>query len=176
MKEKWKVFGEGNYAVSNKGRVRRETPGSKTWVGKIMKIGHNKKGYPGVQLYVNGKNTCYFVHKLVAQEFIGPRPKGKQVNHKDLNKKNNDYRNLEYKSGLGNIRHAIKNGVKWGSAARDTHGENNPFVKLSWEIVRKMRKLDVTNKYTQQEIADKFNLSQAVVWPILAHRTWKEIQ
>jgi hypothetical protein len=175
MKEIWKEFGDGSYEISDHGKVRRAKPGSNTYVGKMIKLGRTHKGYVAVQLYVDGKNKCYFVHKLVAAAFIGPRPKGLQINHKDLKKVNNYYKNLEYKTGIKNIKHALKHGAKFGAAGRDTHGENNPSAKLNWDMVRKIRKLDVTNKYTQQELAEKFNLTQATIWPILVHKTWKEL-
>jgi hypothetical protein len=45
---------------------------------------------------VNLSKRQKLVHRLVAEAFIGPCPTGKQVNHKDGVKANNNLENLEY--------------------------------------------------------------------------------
>jgi hypothetical protein len=66
------------------------------------------------------------VHGLVAETFIGPRPNGAQVNHKDGNKRNNAVCNLEYVTASQNIQHAYDTGLK-----RSRRGAQNPNAKLS---------------------------------------------
>ena len=44
-------------------------------------------------------------HRLVAQTFLGPVPKGKEVNHKDGDKHNNTLANLEYMTRQQNLIH-----------------------------------------------------------------------
>lgn len=52
------------------------------------------------------------VHRLVAVTFIGPPPEGKPwVNHKDGNKKNNHFLNLEWTSPSENIQHKYDTGL-----------------------------------------------------------------
>lgn len=43
-----------------------------------------------------GVRGGFYIHQLVAQVFIGPRPVGKEINHIDGDKYNNHYTNLEY--------------------------------------------------------------------------------
>ena len=50
------------------------------------------------------------VHSLVALAFIGPRPEGMEVNHKDCDKQNNALNNLEYVTHGENQRHAAQMG------------------------------------------------------------------
>lgn len=45
---------------------------------------------------VGTKGRAYPVHILVAYAFIGPRPEGYDVNHKDHNHDNNEIFNIEY--------------------------------------------------------------------------------
>lgn len=47
-----------------------------------------------------------YVHRLVAESFIGPIPSGHVVNHKDGNKKNNYLNNIEIISQRDNCIHA----------------------------------------------------------------------
>jgi hypothetical protein len=102
--EKWKpVAGyEGFYEVSSLGRIRR----SKS--GYILRLSPIKKGYLTVRLNRFGKAKSFLVHGLVAKAFIGERPAGYQVNHKDLLKSNNAVSNLEYLTGRENVRHFLR--------------------------------------------------------------------
>jgi hypothetical protein len=58
------------------------------------------------------------VHNLVAETFIGKKPFGSQVNHKDGNKGNNTPENLEYISQKENLRHAFRTGLMKNSGRR----------------------------------------------------------
>lgn len=102
--EEWKdIKGfEGLYRISNFGRVYSVR------AGKVMRPFDNG-GYYRVHLCKNGKSVKKLVHVLVAQHFIGEKPfDGAQVNHKDLNKKNNHVENLEWVDGRENVQHCIK--------------------------------------------------------------------
>lgn len=88
---KWElVQGFENYSVSNTGMVRN----NKT--GRIMKQLNQAKGYHGVNLRSHGKTTKLSTHRLVAIAFL-PNPNNyPMVNHKDENKQNNVYTNIEW--------------------------------------------------------------------------------
>ena len=81
--EMWKPIPELlGYSVSNKGRIRKDS------TGQIMVLSKNG-GYVRITITKH-------VHRLVAQAFI-PNPEGKPiVHHKDHNKLNNIYSNLEW--------------------------------------------------------------------------------
>lgn len=78
------------YDVFEDGRIRH----SKS--GKFLKPYPNSKGYLRVSLSSHGKQRSVFVHKLVAEAFLGPRPPGYVVGHKDSNRANAHVKNLEY--------------------------------------------------------------------------------
>jgi hypothetical protein len=48
---------------------------------------------------------------LVAENFIGKRPKGYEINHKDGKKSNNRLNNLEWVTPKENYHHAVKLGL-----------------------------------------------------------------
>ena len=121
MKEIWKPFLNGYYEISNKGRVCSTRFNNR--IIKQHKYGH---GYRCVTTCVAYEMHTYQVHRLVAKYFIGPCPKGKEVNHKDLDKTNNYVTNLEYKTHKKNVRHAIENGVKFGAS-------NSKFFRKDWK-------------------------------------------
>lgn len=111
MTEEWRPLDCGNYAVSNAGRVKRLTPGRRTEPGRLMCAGIAKNGYPTVSLTRAGKVSRVYVHHLVAAAFLGPRPPGSVINHKDGDKTNGRDANLEYVSQQGNMRHAASTGL-----------------------------------------------------------------
>lgn len=77
--------------------------------GRLLAANLNMAGYPRVtiKLPVTRKPKHLFVHHLVAEAFIGPRPEGAQVNHKDLNRQNPRAENLEYLTVAQNILHGM---------------------------------------------------------------------
>lgn len=101
--EIWKDIEEfkGQYQISSWGRVRNKD-------GYILKPYVNQKGYIRISLQRGRKSIKRRVHRLVAQAFI-PNPMNlPQVNHKDGNKQNNSYTNLEWITNSDNMRHAME--------------------------------------------------------------------
>lgn len=60
------------------------------------KCGHAKDYYLCVSLVREDKTVLKTVHSLVAEAFLGPRPEGMVIDHKDGNSFNNHYTNLRY--------------------------------------------------------------------------------
>lgn len=97
MCEEWRSIFDGDYIVSNYGRVA-----SLRYV--VLKPNYAVKGYARVRIH--GKR--YLVHRLVGEAFI-PNPEGKpQINHIDMDKKNNHVDNLEWVTALENNQHAAQ--------------------------------------------------------------------
>lgn len=133
QEEIWKVIPEfPDYAVSSHGNVKRITACHGTRPGKIAKP-RTLRGYSTVRVRKDNKYHSRGVHSLVAMAFIGPRPHGMVVNHKDTNKANNHFSNLEYCTQYENVHHAISNGL-------DSKGEKHGFAKLTWNDVNEARK------------------------------------
>lgn len=124
MQETWKpVVGyEAEYEVSNTGLVRRSGKAHKTGkgrgggarIGRLVSMHVTRFGYHHVQLWRHGKPKMKLVHRLVAEAFIGTRPDGQVINHKDGCKTNNVPENLEYVTSSQNNKHAYKTGLKKG--------------------------------------------------------------
>jgi hypothetical protein len=64
----------------------------------------------------NNDRKYFLIHRLVAQTFI-PNPENKpEVNHKDGNKHNCYYKNLEWVTPSENKQHAFDTGLKYPTA------------------------------------------------------------
>jgi hypothetical protein len=107
--EIWKDIPELNkkYQCSNYGRVRRINKDPRCVKYKCLKLQTNKRsGY-----YYANPTTTYrkMVHRIVAELFLENTYNKKCVNHKDLNKKNNNADNLEWVTYSENSQHAQAN-------------------------------------------------------------------
>ena len=97
--EEWKVINESdNYEISNLGRFRNNKK-------RILKLNINKRGYYYCNISINGKVSKIKIHRLVAIHFCNNYKNKNTVNHKDKNKLNNIYTNLEWLTRKENIRH-----------------------------------------------------------------------
>lgn len=114
--ERWRpvVWYAGLYEVSDFGNVRSVPHPSlgRMITGKVLRPAMMTNGYLGVSLSKSkGRLTCR-VHVLVAEAWIGLCPRGRQMNHKDLDKTNNHLTNLEWVTPQQNSVHALDNGVQ----------------------------------------------------------------
>jgi len=115
MIEKWlpvKDY-EGVYEVSDLGRIRRiETQ-------HILHARKGSTGYRSVHFKYKGRNKQRLIHHVVMEAFVGPRPEGMVVNHKDHDKTHNALSNLEYLTYSDNNRYSVR------------RGDRHPFSKFS---------------------------------------------
>ena len=102
-KEVWKdIIGyEGLYQVSNLGRVKSLNY-KRTGQSRILKPSTNN-GYKQVILHKDGHQYTYTVHSLVMKAFVGERPEGMDIDHKDSVRFNNRLENLRYVSSKENV-------------------------------------------------------------------------
>lgn len=102
--EEWRAIAgyEGLYEVSNLGRVcslpRLDMRGHRL-PGRLMQPSEPPlQTHYRLRLYRDGRGSTKLVHKLVAEAFIGPCPRGMEVRHGDGNYLNNRASNLSYAS------------------------------------------------------------------------------
>ena len=168
--EEWKLISDfPDYMISDLGRVMRITQSKGTsqaitYPGKILKAHKNGPGYLFVGLVKDGKSHLKEIHKLVTEAFLGPCPKGKEVNHKDGIRKHNELDNLEYLTRSENQRHAYNIGLR---ARGSEHWSAKLIESDIFEIIR-MRKQGIS----QYRIADRFNVSRESIRDILLGRNW----
>lgn len=168
MIEEWHdVVGyEGVYSVSSLGRVRRDSGSNGTWAGKILKPGRGRHGRLMVVLHWSGKRWPVSVHRLVAIAFLGPRPSGLHINHKDYDYLNNSVSNLEYVTASYNMRHAYDNG-KVGPA-----GERHGLAVLTDKAVAAIRK----SSLSLSRLANIHGASVAAISLARNRKTWKHVK
>jgi len=151
MNEEWKpIDGFPGYEVSNLGRVksvRRLYRRSDTimegaiWNGYI-KVSLTDKPYHFVQKYV---------HILVLEAFVGPKPEGAHAHHKNGKRNENSLDNLEW-------------------LHRETHHKLHGLGYLSDETCDSIRSSYEAGGITQRELAKKYGVSQSTINYVLNRR------
>ena len=148
-KEKWKYIKgfHRKYKISSYGNVYSCVS------GRMLTWKNRPAGYASVTLgRVNGKPYCVTVHKLVAEAFLGPRPDGMYVCHKDSNPLNNYVGNLYYGGQRSNMIDAFKTDL----------GGKHSVRKLSDEdVIEIKRRLSLGEKQTT--LAEEFNVDNAII-------------
>lgn len=172
----WKdVVGyEGLYKVSDKGQilsvkrlVRRGQDGQRTVRERLLKTTIAKNGYHHIHLCKQGKIVGWLVHRLVLLAFVGRCPHGMEACHHDGNPSNNSRENLYWGTRLQNCQDTIRHG-------RTTVGERNAQAKITWAIVRQIRRLYQPRKVTQKQLAHMFQISRENVSQITLNKAWRE--
>lgn len=162
------------YSVSSEGRVRSEPTASTTsgrQRGRVLSPTANRKGYLVFRVCLSGGVRWQTrVHQVVAAAFIGARPDGMQVNHKDGDKRNNRPDNLEYATCLDNIRHCWANGLHTADHCR---GTLNNKAKLSEDDVRTIRAIYPAKSLRQ--LASMFGVSVQNIACIVKRKTWAHV-
>lgn len=111
--------------------------------GKVLKC-NLVSGYAAVSLSRNDIAVKRYVHELVLETFVGPRPEGHQVRHHP----NPDRRNNK----LSNLR--------WGTPAQNVGNHLGRYLTDSdVEEVHRLRNKGML----QQDIADRFGCTQGYI-------------
>lgn len=160
MKEGWKEIEgfEGVYSISNLGRVRsfprKVKFGSQKRMteDRVLKSSDNGRGYKYVTLSYKGVAVREYVHRLVAKHFLEKGKDRAQVNHKNGDKSDNTYNNLEWVTQEENEEHAVVNGLIGGTESQLTLLKMNMIIDLL-----------KSENYTIAEIEGVFGVSKTVI-------------
>ena len=155
------------YFVSADGRVFRELKGNVKDNGYIyVKLSKGSR-YEG-QHTGERQQKMHFVHRLVAETWIGPDPGGCDVDHGDGVRSNNHVGNLEWCTRAENLARARRN----GRAAKA--GEKNPHAKLTKDEVLLIRACAYAGE-SNVSIAKTFDVSSSLVSMIVNRKIWTHI-
>lgn len=132
--------------------------------GKMLKPSKTYDGYLSVCLQVHTVKKTKLVHRLVAGRFVENADNKPSINHKDCNKRNNHFKNLEWCTAKENSAHALKNG-------RCPSGENHPGAKVTKADVVEIRRLR-SQAIPIKTIARSYDVSEQNIRDIANYKTW----
>jgi hypothetical protein len=167
-REEWRpVVGyEGLYEVSNLGRIKGIKLSPEFPEARILKPSKQRAGYLTVSLSDWPSQKTRMIHQLVAESFLGKRPIGKQINHKDGVKAHNELRNLEYITVQENQNHALRLGLS-------VNGEHHHWSKLTARDVLEIRA--VASYVTRRKLMELYGISKSMVGCILRREAWRHL-
>jgi hypothetical protein len=180
----------GRYRVSDYGRIKsvgwwvfsdiRDKQGNvittrRTWLPGIMrKPTVSTKGRLMVLMReLNNTVRNRYLHQLVLEAFVGPRPKGMVVRHfPDRNPTNNKLENLCWGTKAENVADMRIHGTIKLMGRR---GEKHNLAKLTWIEVRAIRQLSLEG-WSLARLTAKYKgvISRSNLWLIITGKTWKE--
>jgi hypothetical protein len=166
MSERWKAVPgyEGMYEVSDLGRVRslRNNKG-------LLTLLHGPGGYRIVGLSVNGKPIKVYVHALVLEAFVGPRPRGGVTRHfPDRDRTNNKLINLSWGTHADNQKDRDIHGT-------DQRGSKNKGAKLNEDQVVYLRGIEHWSRGLASSLARRFGVTPAVISDIKHKKRWTHV-
>lgn len=143
---------EGRYQASNQGRVRSlsrkvteknpytNKPFIRTVKGRILKPArYAKSGHVSVVLG-HGENGSP-IHQLVMLAFVGSKPNGKEVLHRNGDPTDNRLTNLHYGSRSENIIDVYYQGKKWRKLSVDD------VINIRQELLRGVSCKELAQRY-----------------------------
>lgn len=166
----------GRYSVSNYGRVRSNRQkytfksGSKMVTryikDNIMSLKINRYSQIGLRHPKTGIKRFFLVHRLVMLHFKPHKDSAiLQVNHKDGNKQNNYFDNLEWCTSKENGNHASRTGLT-------QRGEEVGLSKLKETDIPIIREM-LSRKIPSPFIGKQFGVNKSAILSIKHGKTWK---
>lgn len=144
-----------DYLISEYGDIFSKKSGE---IKRKARIRQNN-GYFYSSLYNNGKVKGCRIHRLVLMAFDRVPKPHEVCRHLDGNKINNHISNLKWgtsKENTYDMHHVHK-------TAKPSKGEGHYRCKLSNKQVQEIRDLWNTDEFTQQNLADKYNVDPSVI-------------
>lgn len=171
---------EGFYEVSSLGRVRSLTRtivvlnpwgemAERRYSGRILAAVPTKDGYPMVSFTAPERIRDYrYVHELVATHFIGPRPPGMEVCHRDGIKLNCVETNLRWGTRSSNSLDRNEHGTM-----NQARGEEHYFHKLTPSDVRFIR--ENAGRITQRKMGVLFGVTHGTIGNVVRGIQWRHV-
>lgn len=108
------------------------------------------------------ENKQAMQHRVIWEYCVGPIPPEMQINHKDLDKGNNRFTNLEVVTRSENVQHAIRGGRQFGCPGLRHH-----MAKLTDEQIIEAKRLHTSGQMTLREVARHYDMSYSGMVSVL---------
>lgn len=172
--ETWKdIEGFPGYQISDQGNVRsRHKKGRRPhhpetgW--RPLRLARLPTGYRFVCLFAGGKMTRRYIHHLVLEAFVGPRPAGMQARHVGVNdRSDNRLANLAWGTLLENRADMVRHGTR-------PKGSDTPSAKLNDGEVAEIL-ADAARGVAIKDLAARHGIRKENVSKIVNGHHWRHV-
>lgn len=154
----WKQYKDTNYWFNKDGQ------GVNIKTNKYLNTSINNSGYSRYYLYINSQRFALLAHRIIYELFSGEKlTKTDQINHKDGNKQNNTYENLEKVNNKENMYHSfyiLKKNIK----PVLQYDLNNNLIKEYPSISVAARSLNICDSGIVQACKGIINTYYGFIW------------
>ena len=165
--EEWRLVGRApNYLISYSGRAY-SVPRKFVHGGYLAPF-LDDKGYLHISVYQDGKHTKPYVHRLVAEAFLGECPEGMETLHGPNGKLDNRADQLRYDTHQINCDEMVRDGTR-------RTGEDHWNAVLTQELVAELR-LRNAGMESRDTLARKFDLNPGSVASAVRGVVWKDCE
>ncbi len=148
---------------------------SKRRKGKLLKQNKHPHGYMHIATYDGGrkgKAICAKVHRLVAECFC-ENPENKPiVHHKDNNKSNNHFSNLEWTTYKENTQRAVDDGLLVSKRGADNKGAKLTEANVRW--IRDHYK-PYSTEFGTRALGKMFGVNHVTISAAIRGESWSHI-
>lgn len=153
------IEGFKDYLVTRDGRVLSLKYGKE----KVLKNQPKGTGYHHVVLSENGRTTIVTVHRIVAMAFVENKENKPCVNHKDLDKGNNNATNLEWVTFAENNDHARDNGLAMGKMRKPVVMiSNSGYMRTYKSMNEAARRTGVKESHISETCAGRYEMAKGL--------------
>lgn len=157
------------YFISPTGDIFSKYKASRKSKSNFLSPKLDKYGYLVIALRTEENKPRFFtIHQLVALTYLGCPPdymKDPTVNHKDGNRLNNHYSNLEW------IERSVNSSIRKNKG----YGVLNHEAKLTEIQVEEICELLINSALTLEQIGRLYGVNKSTIHHIKCHKSWKYI-
>lgn len=156
---------EGLYSISNLGRVASHQWGKY----RILRQRTGARGYLRVNLSKDGILKTFKVHRLVAEHFL-PNPGGLiEINHKDEDKSNNRFDNLEWCTRSYNVNYGTRISKQRVSVIKPVvqYNRTGQVIALYDSLTQASRAVGISVQYIAACCKRKYPHAGGFIWRYL---------
>lgn len=152
------------------------TPGGEVWSTRKFRpkklIGApSRKGYLCVCMHANGRSQSRFIHRIILETFVGPKPSGCECRHNpDPNPSNNRLENLRWGTPQENTDDKVAAGRQ-----ADCSGDKNGNSRLSVESVIDIKRL-YKSGVSASFLAKSHSVSKTHIQRIVSRSAWRNVK
>lgn len=165
------ILGFPGYSVDDVGNVWSKNWSRNQFQWRLVTGGRGGKvgeDYRAVWLCKDGKQIRKYIHVLVLEAFVSPRPEGMQARHfPDVDRFNNRLENLSWGTPQENSADKIVHGT-------NNHGEGHVGHRFTESLVRAV--LGLKGLLPVNDIARQFSMTPRYVRSIHSGAKWKYLQ